>query len=247
MLKKKLIPAAIAAVLVAGMGATQAMAVEVSGNVALTTDYKFRGISQSDESPAIQGGFDVAFDSGFYVGTWGSSVDFDTNGDGYDGSLELDGYAGWASAIGDTDFGIDVGYIYYAYPGDDDADGDYQEVYVKGSWKDLTVGAVYSDDYYAETGDFYYVSADYSFSLFEELTVALHAGYNFLDDEGGFLAADASGKNEDEYADYSISVSYEWSGLEFALAYVGTDLDDEDVFDTDWGDDAAVFTISKSL
>ena len=261
MLNRKMMTAAVATAFVAGMGATQAQALEVSGNVALTTDYKFRGISQSDESAAIQGGFDVAFEPGFYIGTWGSSVDFDCNDidipeghpevsgacSGYDGSLELDGYAGWAGPIGDTDFGIDVGYIYYAYPGDDGDDGDYQEFYVTGSWKDLSIGVAYSDDYYAETDEFWYVSADYSFSLLEDFTIALHAGYNFLDDEGGFLAAGPDGKNEDEYVDYSVSVAYEWSGLEFSLAYVGTDLDDEDVFDTDWGDDQAVFTISKSL
>ena len=105
MLNKTIMTAAVATALVAGMGATQAQALEVSGHVALTTDYKFRGISQSDESAAIQGGFDVAFEPGFYIGTWGSSVDFDCNDidipdghpevdgacSGLDGSLELDG------------------------------------------------------------------------------------------------------------------------------------------------------------
>jgi uncharacterized protein (TIGR02001 family) len=219
-----------------------AQAAEVSGNVALTTDYKFRGISQTDESPAIQGGFDVAFEPGFYIGTWGSSVDFDANGDGYDGSLELDYYAGWTGPVGDTDFAIDVGYMYYDYPGDNGDEGDYQEFYVGGSWKDLSLQVNYSDDYYAETDEFWYVSGDYSFTVLEEITVGLHVGYNMLEENGGFLDTD-----EDAYTDYSVSVGYTWSGLDFALAYVGTDLDDEDVFGTDWADDAAVFSISKSL
>jgi uncharacterized protein (TIGR02001 family) len=100
----------------------------------------------------------------------------------------------------------------------------------------------YSDDYYAETDEFWYVSGDYSFTVLEEITVGLHVGYNMLEENGGFLDTD-----EDAYTDYSVSVGYTWSGLDFALAYVGTDLDDEDVFGTDWADDAAVFSISKSL
>ena len=127
MLNKKSLSAALATTLMAGAITVQA-APEISGNVALTSDYRFRGISQSDESPAIQGGFDIAWDTGIYVGTWASSVDFDSN-DGYDGSLELDYYAGWAGDLNDN-VGVDVGYMYYSYPGDDGAEGDYQEVYL---------------------------------------------------------------------------------------------------------------------
>ena len=214
---------------------------EISANVALTSDYRFRGISQSDESAAIQGGFDAEFGPGFYIGTWGSSVDFDSN-EGYDGSLELDYYAGWSSAIGDTDFGIDVGYIYYDYPGDNGDEGDYGEVYVSGSWKDISLSVNYSDDYYGGTGKFYYYAADYSIGLFDTgVTVDFHVGYNDFD-ENGFLSSE-----EDTYTDYSVSLGYSWAGVDFSVAYVGTDLDDDDVFGTDWADDTAVFTISKSM
>jgi len=78
-----------------------AQAAEVSGNVALVTDYKFRGISQSDSKPSVQGGFDIAFDSGFYLGTWGAAVDFDCAIDtcgGANGGLELDYYGGFSIA-----------------------------------------------------------------------------------------------------------------------------------------------------
>ena len=82
MLKSKIIPAAVAATLMAGtplVTQTEEDGFQISGNVALTTDYRFRGISQSDEELAIQGGFDAEFGPGFYIGTWGSSVDFDSN------------------------------------------------------------------------------------------------------------------------------------------------------------------------
>jgi uncharacterized protein (TIGR02001 family) len=240
MFSKKVLTTAVGAALVAG--AAHVSALEVSGNVALTSDYRFRGISQSDESVAIQGGFDVGFEPGFYIGTWGSSVDFDTNGEGYDGSLELDYYAGWAGPIGDSNFGIDVGYYYYDYPGDDDEEGDYQEFAVGLSYADLGLTVVYSDDYYAETDEFWYVAGDYSFNLLDNLSVGLHVGYNMLEEDGGFLSSD-----EDAYTDYSVSFTYTWMDVDFSLAWVGTDLDDDDVFGTDWADDTAVFTIAKSL
>jgi uncharacterized protein (TIGR02001 family) len=242
MLKKILLTAAVASTLMAGATIASADgAWSTSANVALTNDYKFRGISQSDESAALQGGFDLGHESGFYLGAWASSVDFDSN-DGYDGSLELDYYVGYGSNIGDTDFSYDVGVMAYTYPGDDGADGDYNEIYSSIGWQDLTVGLVYSDDYYAQTDEFWYVYADYSFALPNDFSLDLHVGYNMLEEDGGFLATD-----EDAYTDYSVSISRDFMGLNFAVAYVGTDLDEEDVFDTDWGDDAVIGTLSASF
>ena len=129
MKSKKLLPIVVSSLIVAGANFAQADEMGVSGNVTLTSDYKFRGISQSDESPAIQGGFDLDIGKGFYAGVWGSSVDFDVNEGGYDGSLELDYYAGWGGSLGDSGVGIDVGYLYYDYPGDNGDKGDYQELY----------------------------------------------------------------------------------------------------------------------
>ena len=240
MLNKKLLSAALATALMAGVATTQAET-EISGNVALTSDYKFRGISQSNEDIAVQGGFDVAFDAGFYVGVWASSVDFDTNNFGFDGSLELDGYVGWASDITDN-VGVDVGYMYYSYPGDEGPDGDYQELYLKVNLFGGTLGAVYSDDYYGGTGDFYYLSGDYSFGLGENFSLDLHVGYNDIEKNGGFLDT-----NTDSYVDYSVGVTTSWLAVDWTLAYVGTDLNKKDVFGTKWGDDAAIFTISKSM
>ncbi len=232
--------AGITAALLAAVSAAHAET-DISGNVALTSDYKFRGISQSDGSPAIQGGFDVSFAPGFYLGAWASSVDFDSN-DGLDGSLEVDYYAGWSNTVGDSGIGLDVGYIYYDYPGDNGVEGDYQEVYLGASWHDLSLQVNYSDDYYAETGDFWYLSADYSVALADNVSLGLHAGYNMLDKNGGFLAT-----AEDAFTDYSVALTYAWGGVDLSLAYTGTDLNDADVFGTNWGDARAIFTISKSL
>ena len=240
MLNKKLLPAALVTTLFAGATAAQAE-MEVSANVALTTDYKFRGISQSDESPALQGGFDLAFDNGMYVGTWASSVDFDTDGDGFDGSLELDYYLGWGGEITDS-VGVDVGILYYSYPGDDGADGDYLEFYGRVSVGDGTLGVAYSDDYYGETDTFYYLHGEYSFALGENLSLDLHVGYNDLDEDGGFLS-----DSQDSYIDYSVGLTTSFASVDLTLAVVGTDLDEEEVFGTDWGENSVVFTIAKSM
>ena len=271
MLNKKMIPAAVTAALLTGAAFAQAEeklqeaivtgdtfveGFTISGNVALTSDYKFRGISQSNQDGALQGGFDAEWSPGFYVGTWGSTVNFDTNGDCCNGSLELDYYAGWANSIGDSNFGIDVGYIYYTYPGDNDTDADYGELYVSGSWKDLSIGVHYSDDYYLGTDEFWYTYADYSVTLPWSWTwgveLSLHAGYSFLEEtklredgsvrQGGFLSSD-----EDGYTDYSVSLSKDLWGVDWAIAYTGSDLDDDDLFGTDWGDGKAIFSMSKSF
>ena len=237
---KKVLPAAIAASLLAGATATTVQAAEISANVALVSDYRFRGISQSDESIALQGGFDLGFDNGIYIGTWGSTVDFD-NADDFDGSLELDYYVGWGMDIGENS-AIDVGYLYYDYPGDDGDEGDYQELYGSFSWRDLTVGMAYSDDYYGETDTFFYYYAGYSLGLGENLSLDFHLGYNDLEKEGGFLGTD-----EASYIDYSVGITWSVMGVDLGAAYVGTDLDEEDVFDTDWGEDTVVFSIAKSM
>ncbi len=237
MFKKKALPAVLVLASLAGV-AIDAQA-DISANIALTSDYRFRGISQSDESVAIQGGFDYAFDNGFYVGTWGSSVDFDSDYD-FDGSLELDFYGGWGTDIGENS-SIDLGYIYYMYPGDDGQEGDYQEIYFNYGWKDLSLGVAYSDDYYGETGSFWYLQANYDWSFAENWVLSLHGGYNDFDDDA-FLSSDKG-----DYIDYSVGVTWSVVGVDLSLAWIGTDLDEEDVFDTDWGDDTAVFTISKSF
>jgi uncharacterized protein (TIGR02001 family) len=254
MLNKKIMTAAVATALLSGIGATSVQAFEISANVALVSDYRFRGISQTDKGAAIQGGFDAAFEPGFYIGTWASSVDFgDADPDPEDpdcptcdpgsyGSMEIDYYAGWAGPIGDTDFGIDAGYMYYQYPGDTvDPKGDYQEFHLTGSWKDLSIGATYSDDYYAESGKFWYFAGDYSLTFAEDFSLGLHVGYNDFD-EVGFLSAGA-----DNYTDWSVTLGYSVFGVDLAVAYVDTNLNDEEYFNNGLADSTAVFSISKSL
>ncbi len=97
-------------------------AAEFESNVALSSDYIWRGMTQTAEEPAISGGFDIAGESGLYFGTWASNVEF---GDG--AALELDWYAGYANEL-DNGFSYDIGYLAYTYPGEDSLD--FEEIYV---------------------------------------------------------------------------------------------------------------------
>ena len=84
----------------------------VTGNLSLASDYRFRGISQTNKQPAISGGFDVAHSSGFYIGNWNSNIDSDF----FQGAnIEMDFYGGYKGTL--ADFGYDLGAIYYYYPG----------------------------------------------------------------------------------------------------------------------------------
>lgn len=214
---------------------------EVSGNVALSTDYRFRGISQVDRSPAISGGFDVAWDSGFYVGTWASNVNFSN------AAIEMDYYGGYGGSFND-DVSYDVGVIWYNYPDDGaDPDLDYFEVYGSVSFGDATVGLAYSPDYFAETDTFYYLYGDYSFALAENLSLDLHLGYNYFDDGEAFGIGEPP-SFEDDYFDFSVGVSTSAAGLDLSAAVVGTNLDDDECFGgSKLCETNVVLTVSKSL
>ena len=124
----------------------------VSANVSFTSDYIWRGMTQSD-APVIQGGFDFAADNGFYAGIWGSNVNFN-NGAG----SELDYYFGYATEVGSV--GVDVGYISYEYI-DSTPDATFDETYLGLSFGDFGVSFAFGDYDYTEVS---YALGDVSFS-----------------------------------------------------------------------------------
>jgi uncharacterized protein (TIGR02001 family) len=109
----------------------------LSGNLGIFSDYRFRGVSQTNKLPAIQGGVDLALKNGLYLGNWNSNVDSTM----YNGaSIEMDFYGGYKATFGD--FGLDVGGIYYYYPGTGAnpalISAKNGELYIGGSWGPLT-------------------------------------------------------------------------------------------------------------
>lgn len=115
----------------------------LTGNIGVVSNYIFRGISQTQNHPALQGGFDYNHASGFYVGTWASNVAWVTRSDYKykdNNSLEVDLYGGYKGAFAD-DFTYDVGLIKYYYPGTSmgNVTPDTMEVYGAIGWKFITL------------------------------------------------------------------------------------------------------------
>ena len=142
----------------------------LAGNVALTTDYVFRGYSQTSEGAAVQGGFDATCGI-FYAGVWASSLNWDAAFDAEWASVEMDWYAGIKPKTGRITW--DLGVIYYSYPNSNKllgVDNTYFELKVGGSteiWKDGTFGVTvfYSPDYQYETGSVWTAEASFSQAL----------------------------------------------------------------------------------
>jgi uncharacterized protein (TIGR02001 family) len=243
MMKKTLIATA--------MLATTAVAqAEISGNVSMASDYVFRGISQTDNQMALQGGFDYAHDSGLYVGTWASNVDSDFfNGAGHDPQLEVDLYGGYSNELANG-IGYDVGYLRYQYPGFDDANTN--EFYVGGSYKDFSLQVNYSDElkFLPSDQSAWYWKAGYDTTLpWYEIGLSAHIGYSTGDafDVDDSDRAKGDSGFYDTYTDWSLGLSKSVYGVDLGITYTDLDLSSKDDCNADFCDSKFVFSISKSL
>ncbi len=184
---------------------------EISANVAMLNDYRFRGVSLNDENFALQGGFDYAHDSGFYVGTWASNIS-EFGG----AEIEQDIYAGYGGQIDSISYNI--GLLLYHYPGGENVD--YLELYGSAG-VDLGVASASLGAAYAfsseNTGntDNIYVYADVESAIPDTpLIISAHIGY-----EDGF---DYAGIGDTTKLDWSLGASVNYGGLDFGLKYVDT-------------------------
>src|SRR5688572_13614721 len=169
MLKKLFVAGALvaaagtSAIALAQAPAAPASAHTFTGNVGVFSEYVFRGLTQTNEKPALQGGLDYAHASGLYVGLWGSNVSWisdvchapgatATMGGCPSASVEIDTYIGFKNTIGQSDFGYDVGFLRYNYPGHYPAGyaafgavkPNTNEIYGGLSWKWLSAKLSYS-------------------------------------------------------------------------------------------------------
>jgi uncharacterized protein (TIGR02001 family) len=186
----------------------------LSFNVGAVTDYRYRGISQSRLDPAIQGGIDFAHKSGFYIGTWASSIKWIKDAGG-DSDAEIDLYGGYKTTF--SGFGVDVGLLRYYYPNNNlGVNADTTEAYIAGTWGPATLK--YS---HALTNLFGFANSDGSGYLdlsgnFElpwyGLTLTPHVGHQKV-------------KNNSfaSYTDWSLTLGKDFgNGISASLAYVGT-------------------------
>lgn len=213
----------------------------VSANTAITTDYRFRGVSLSGGDPAIQGGFDVGHESGFYIGTWASSID---GGPSY-GEVELDIYAGWSGSLSDA-VSVDIGILYYLYPTEElGLDTDYIEPYASISTAfgpaEATFGIAYAPKQDSlGNDDNLYVYTDLGVGIPDTpFTLTGHLGYT----DGALAPPLLAGAADDTGLDWSIGASVTEGNFEIGVAYIGVEGPSIDGFT----DDALVGTISASF
>lgn len=216
MMSKSLTTLAASAVLLSSSAAFA----DFSANMALTTDYVWRGVSQSDNDPAIQGGIDYDFaDTGFSIGTWASNV----NGFSPDNSLELDVYGGWGTEF-DNGLGVSVGYIHYDYPGAGSA-ANFNEWNLGASYSYFS--AMWSHD---TTNGWDYIEVGADFEIMEEINLGLHYGNYDLDSAG-------------DYNDWKIGVSKTFGKFDLALDYTDT----SGITSTNNNDGRLIFTVSTGF
>jgi uncharacterized protein (TIGR02001 family) len=186
----------------AGMlGVAGAAQAELTANAGLTTNYVFRGVSQTDDGPAIQGGIDYTHNSGFYAGAWASNVDFPGLGSG----LEYDLYLGINFDI-TKDIKLDLGYITYEYTDStvDDAVGT-NEVFIGAKYKSFAA-YFYKGNANFNSTDYNYYDLRYTLGLPQEIDMTLHYGH--LDPDGGGNADDASVRFGKDFSGFNVSLTY---------------------------------------
>ena len=213
---------AVAAILTSGVAAA-----DLSANAGVFSNYIWRGVSQTADAAAGQGGIDWSDESGIYAGIWTSTIA---------GGQEVDVYAGFAGEAGDI--GYDVGVITYQYPKSPNIN--FTELYASGTFSLVTVGVAYTVDAASDndgaafdSGDIYVNgSLDYSVGKSD---VSLYVGSYMFDNDG-------AGGVDGDYNHYGVSLSKD--GFTFAIDK--NDIDPGDAIDFAADTDAVRFTVSYS-
>lgn len=211
----------------------------VSGGATLVSDYRFRGISQTDKRFAVQGSFTLSHTSGFYGTVWGSSIDdYVYNG----ADQEIDFIVGYKKTFGNTT--IDGGVLYYYYPGSGGIDSDFFEPYVSVAQAFGPVTAKVTANYAPRQSalsigngkeDNLYLAGDLSAAIPNTpISLTAHLGHSF---GPSYLTI---GKR---YTDFSLGASVTVKNLTGGLAYVDTD----DAFITPSGRNASKGGLVASL
>lgn len=217
-MKRILMSAACAASLLGGTAfAEEESPWSVSGSVAVTSNYMFRGLPQSDGEPALQAGVTVGHSSGFYAGFWGSNIDFN---DGFFGEeaaeLELDLFVGYGFSLGENT-SADINVTYYTYPGSyDPYDYDFFEV-IGGITHDfgpasVGVKAAWSPDGFGTEEDTFWLGGNLTVPIVDWLSISGNVGYQWFE-----IA--------DDYTHYDIGLTASYNDITFDVRYIATDLD----------------------
>lgn len=179
-----------------------------SGTAAITSDYVFRGYSQTAEDPAFQAGLTAAHESGFFASVWGSNVDFT------DADVEIDLAAGYTNTVDNLTYTI--GGYYYTYPGSAGSlNYNYFEAGLDLAYAidkvTLTGKAYYSPSFFGVNGDAWYFAGGASVAVTDKVSVYGNIGFNELD-------------NGTDYKDYAVGVAVKLEPFTLDLKYVDTNV-----------------------
>lgn len=220
---------------------------EFSANIGLFSEYYFRGISQTDDAPALQGGMDwsTSLDKdsglGLYLGVWGSNVDFNEAA-GVDGAtVEIDLYGGLTGDIGNTGLSWDVGFIYYTYPG---AGSSLNYNFVEGQvalsydfgFVFTTASLNYSPDNFGNSGSAFYPKLSVDVPVGKYLTLSGLVAKQYIDRNTTFGVPD--------YVEYGIGATVNVAGFDLNLTWSDTDLTEAECGDACG---MVLFSVSRSF
>lgn len=185
----------------------------LSGTFGLTSNYMFRGISQSQNNPAAQGGLTYTFPIGLYLSTWGSNTNF-TVPDGKTATSELDAIIGWRNTIGEN-FTYDINFDRYNYPGA--RYGNYNELNSLFIYRFFQLGVSYTSNYAGTHGRGLYTNGTLTFNIppaylfnFNDVTILGEFGHYSLSNLAGI-----------SYSDYSIGLNKKISNT-YTVSVLGT-------------------------
>lgn len=189
----------------------------LTANVTLASSYAYRGIAQTNEKPAIQGGIDFAHKSGFYLGNWNSNISWIADANpGLSAPIEMDFYGGYKFELV-KDVTLDLGALQYYYPlsGAKPANSpNTTELYVGAGWGPLSFKysqAVTDLFGFADSKNSYYLDGGVSYEVLSGLALVGHLGYQKL-----------KGNKDANYTDWKLGANYSWEGWTLGAAYVDT-------------------------
>jgi uncharacterized protein (TIGR02001 family) len=221
-----------------------------SATLTFASEYVFRGVSQTDNKPAVQGSFDYKHPIGLFAGIWGSNVEDYVS----KGNVELDIYAGYGLELL-PDFNLEASAIYYYYPG---SGSDPKKSYVEGHLgmnytlktlplsPKLSGGYNYSPDFFGEDGDGHYFSGRLDLSLPYEFTLYGVIGYQWV--EGDKSTGNGNGENGEDGYDYThwqVGISRPLFGFTLDLSY--QDTNEANFLGNDIAEERIVFAVSRSF
>jgi uncharacterized protein (TIGR02001 family) len=222
-----------------------------TGNAGVFSDYRFRGISQTNKKPAFQGGFDVGHASGFYAGNWNSNVDSAFfNG----ANLEMDFYGGYKLPAGPVT--LDFGALYYYYPGSG-AGGTFKidntELYIGVAYGPFSIKYSHAvSDFFGvnDSKNSWYLEGNGSYDLGRGIALVGHLGYQKLKGNARLVEM-GSAVLTDNVLDWKVGVTYDLSGFILGASYVGTNRDltggTAALSNRNISDDTIVLSVSRSF